>query len=273
MARRRPWEVEDELWELIEPLLPKVERWFRYPGRRRLDDRKALCGILFVLYSGIQWEFLPQELGYGSGMTCWRRLRDWNEAGVWPRLHELLLARLQAAGALDWSRAVVDSSSIRAVKGGPKTGPSPVDRARAGSKHHVITDGGGVPPAVTLTGANRNDITQLMPLLHAVPPVRGRVGRPRRRPDRLFADRAYDHDKYRRQRRAKGIRPVIARRGVEHGSGLGVYRWVVEQTLAPLHWFRRLRIRWEVRDDIHEAFSLACSIICWRRLQRHQSLR
>jgi len=75
-----------------------------------------------VLYTGIQWEFLPQELGYGSGMTCWRRLRDWNDAGVWPRLHELLLARLQAAGALDWSRAVVDSSSVRAVKGGPKRG-------------------------------------------------------------------------------------------------------------------------------------------------------
>jgi len=131
-----------------------------------------------------------------------------------------------------------------------------------------------VPLAVTLTGANRNDVTQLMPLLDAVPPVRGRVGRPRRRPDRLFADRAYDHDKYRRQLRTKSIKPVIARRGVDHGSGLGVYRWVVEQTLALLHWFRRLRIRWDVRDDIHEAFlRLACSIICRRRLQRHQSLR
>jgi hypothetical protein len=75
-------------------------------------------------------------------------------------------------------------------------------------------------------------------------------------------------------RPAKGIRPFIARRGVDHGSGLGVHRWVVVQTLALLHWFRRLRVHWEIRDDIHEAFlSLACSIICWRRLQRHQSLR
>jgi transposase len=131
-----------------------------------------------------------------------------------------------------------------------------------------------VPLAVTLTGANRNDVTQLIPLLDTVPSVRGRRGRPRHRPDRVYADRAYDHDKYRKQVRAKGIRPLIARRGVEHGSGLGVHRWVVEQTLALLHWFRRLRIRWEIRDDIHEAFlSLACSIICWRRLQRQQSLR
>ena len=82
MAQRRPWEVDDGLWQLIEPLLPKVERRFHHPGRKRLDDRKALCGILFVLYTGIPWEFLPQELGYGSGMTCWRRLRDWQAAGV-----------------------------------------------------------------------------------------------------------------------------------------------------------------------------------------------
>jgi transposase len=122
VAQRRPWEVEDELWELIEPLLPKVERRFRNPGRKRLDDRKALCGILFVLYTSIPWEFLPQEMGYGSGMTCWRRLRDWHEAGVWQRLHELLLAKLNAAGLIDWSRAVVDSSHVRALKGGPKPG-------------------------------------------------------------------------------------------------------------------------------------------------------
>lgn len=88
------------MWERIESLLPVVERRYRYPGRRRLDDRKALFGILYVLYTGIPWRFLPQELGFGSGMTCWRRLRDWNDAGVWQRLNELLLAELRAAGML-----------------------------------------------------------------------------------------------------------------------------------------------------------------------------
>ena len=131
----------------------------------------------------------------------------------------------------------------------------------------MITEGHRIPLAVSLTGGNRNDVTQLMPLIAAIPPVRGRRGRPRRRPDAVYADRGYDHDKYRRQVRGKGITPVIARRGTGHGSGLGVHRWVVEQSIALLHWFRRLRIRWEIRDDIHEAFlSLACSIICWRRL-------
>jgi Transposase DDE domain len=134
----------------------------------------------------------------------------------------------------------------------------------------VITDGRGIPLAATLTGGNRNDVTQLIPLIDAIPPVRGRRGRPRRRPGKVFADRAYDHDKYRAQVKARGIRPVIAARGVPHGSGLGVYRYVVEQTIALLHWFRRLRIRWEIRDDIHEAFlTLGCAIICWRRLKIH----
>ncbi|OKI50741.1 transposase [Streptomyces sp. CB00072] len=95
-----------------------MKRRFRHPGRKSLPDRQVLCGILFVLHTGIQWEHLPEELGFGSGMTCWRRLRDWNEAGVWQQLHEALLAELNAAARLDGPRAVVDSSHVRAVKGG-----------------------------------------------------------------------------------------------------------------------------------------------------------
>ena len=155
--------MSDELWDRLEPLLPQRVRRFRYPGRKALPDREVLCGILYVLHTGIQWEYLPQELGFGSGMTCWRRLRDGNETGVWQRLHEVLLAELNAASRLDWSRCVVDSSHVRALKkGGSLTGPSPVDRAGAGSKHHLITDGHGTPLAVLLTGVNRNDVTQLL---------------------------------------------------------------------------------------------------------------
>jgi transposase len=121
-GEQAPWIVSDELWARIEPLLPVVPRRRDHPGRKRLDDRKVLSGILFVLYTGIPWEFLPQELGFGSGMTCWRRLRDWHQAGVWQRLHESLLAELNAAGALDFSRAVIDGSHVGALKGGPKPG-------------------------------------------------------------------------------------------------------------------------------------------------------
>jgi len=122
---------------------------------------------------------------------------------------------------------------------------------------------------VSLTGGNRNDVTQLMPLLDKIPAVAGTVGRPRRRPDLLFADRGYDHDKHRRLVRHLGIRPVIAERGQPHGSGLGVFRYVVERTIAWLHGFRRLRIRWERRADIHEAFlGLATCLITHRHVQR-----
>ena len=125
MARRaKPWLVDDELWALLEPLLPRAGRRFRYPGRKRLDDRLVLQGILFVLHTGIGWEHLPQELGFGCGMTAWRRLRSWQEAGVWQRLHELLLAELHAAGEIEWSRAIADSSHVPAKKGARKRVPA-----------------------------------------------------------------------------------------------------------------------------------------------------
>ena len=115
--------VSDELWEQIEPLLPP-EPPKPKGGRPRIPDRQVLTGVLFVLKTGIPWEDLPQEMGCGSGMTCWRRLRDWQEAGVWGKLHHKLLERLHRAGHIDWSRAVVDSASVRAVLGGTSRVPT-----------------------------------------------------------------------------------------------------------------------------------------------------
>ena len=116
-----PWIVSDALWERIEPLLPTVERRVRFPGRRRLPTREALQGILFVLHTGMgAGRHLPLELGFGSGSTCYRRLDEWQRAGVWERLHALLLAELRAAGELEWSRAVADCSHVQAKKGAPR---------------------------------------------------------------------------------------------------------------------------------------------------------
>lgn len=123
--------VSDELWKIVEPLLPPdPPRRFRYPGRKRVPNRACLTGILFVLKTGIPWEELPQEMGCGSGMTCWRRLREWQEAGVWEELHAVMLDRLRAADKIDWSRAVVDSSSVRSVGAGEKKRPKS-NRSRA----------------------------------------------------------------------------------------------------------------------------------------------
>jgi len=107
------------LWERVESLLPVRQRRFRYPGRKPLADRLVLQGILFVLHTGVGWEHLPPELGFGCGMTAWRRLRAWQEAGVWDRLHEQLLAELHAAEEIEWERAIADRSHIQATKGAP----------------------------------------------------------------------------------------------------------------------------------------------------------
>jgi transposase len=115
--------VPDELWMIIDPLLPS-EPPKPNGGRPRVPDRAALAGIIFVLKSGIPWGMLPKELGFGSGVTCWRRLREWQKAGVWHRLHRVLLDELGKAGLIDWSRASLDSASVPAERGA--RGPVPI---------------------------------------------------------------------------------------------------------------------------------------------------
>ena len=118
--------LDDALWELIGPMLPSPKpRRRRHPGRKPIPHRAALTGILYVLRTGIPWEYLPQEMGCGSGMTCWRRLRDWQQVGAWERIRRTVLNGLRAADQIDWSRAVVDSASLRALKGGRRRAPIP----------------------------------------------------------------------------------------------------------------------------------------------------
>lgn len=127
--------IDDALWAQIEPLLPPEKtRRYRFPGRKPVAPRAALTGILFVLLSAIPWEMLPIEMGCGSGVTCWRRLRDWQAAGIWDKLYRLFLNKLQEAKQIDWSRAVVDSSTIRAVGAGKKNWAKPNGSTKAGKQ-------------------------------------------------------------------------------------------------------------------------------------------
>jgi hypothetical protein len=132
---------------------------------------------------------------------------------------------VEGAKKIDWSRASIDSSFVRARGGGGKTGPSPVGRRKEGSKRAVIVDAHGIPLAAITTAANVPDVVPTIELVDAIPPVRGKPGRPRRRPRELYGDRGFDSDPNRRRLRRRGIRPRIARRKTAHGSGLGVYRW------------------------------------------------
>jgi transposase len=136
--------VTDELWALIEPLIPPRPPAKRgRTGRPRRDDRAALEGIVFVLRTGTGWAKLPLELGYGSGWTCWRRLREWQDAGVWEDLHRLVLDELARRGDLDWSRCSIDSVSVRAKRGATSPAPTPLTGANAAPAHALRQTAGG----------------------------------------------------------------------------------------------------------------------------------
>jgi len=155
-------------------------------------------------------------------------------------------------------------------KGGQQTAPNPTDRGKPGSKYHLVVDKRGIPLAVRLSAANAHDATQLLPLVDQIPPIigpRGRPGRPRKRPAKLHADKAYDASTLRRALRARGIAPRIARRGIDSSERLGRHRWVVERTLAWLLGCRRLGVRYERRADLLQGLlHLACALVCVRFL-------
>jgi transposase len=166
------------------------------------------------------------------------RLRDWQRAGIWQLIHYCLLDWLARYGQIDWSggsgRRQFDPGSF----GGAQTGPNPTDRAKLGSKRHLICDGRGVPLAIQLTGANRNDSQQALALVDAIPSLQGGRGRPRHRPDCVLGDLGYDAESIRQGLRDKRIISFLAKRNTEHGSGLGRWRWVVERTFAWLNQFQ-----------------------------------
>ena len=261
--------ISSDLWEAIEPLLPP-EPPRRHGGPPRVSHRAAHGGILFILRHGLRWGDLPQELGYGSGVTCWRRVRQWQELGIWATVHQVVLNWLGDRGAIDWSRASVDSISVRAKRGGEHTGPNPTDRAKAGSKYHFLVDRQGVPLAVQLTAANVHDAKLLEPLVDAIRPIRrpiGQPGRPRRRPAKLHADKAYASRANRQALRRRGITPRIARPGVDSSQRLGRFRWVVERSQAWVVGFRKLAVRYDRHTATVLAFlHLACALIGLRFL-------
>jgi len=156
-------------------------------------------------------------------------------------------------------------------KGGEQTGPNPVDRGKLGPKYQLVVDRQGIPLAVRLSAANAHDATQLVPLVDAIPPIigpRGKPGRPRKRPAKLQADKAYDASALRRALRARGITPRIARRGIDSSVRLGRHRWVVERTVSWLLGYRRLGVRYERRADLLQGLlHLACALICTRGLK------
>lgn len=257
--------VTDELWNVFAPLV-SVHTPSPKGGRPRVPDRLCLNGILFVLREGIRWQSLPTPLGWGSGSTCWRRFAEWTAAGVWEQAHVSLVTALGEQGRLNLERAVVDSLSLRAVRGGKHTGPNPTDRAKKGCKRHLITDGNGVPLVVQIGPANRRDEQWLPCLLWWLWAVLG-YGR-RSRPAALLGDRGYGFPWSISLVLAWGIKSLLAVRGSAHGSGLGHTRFVVERTHSWFEHYRRLVRCYEATEAHYQGFyQLAACLICAKRLR------
>lgn len=257
--------VSDALWDAVAPLLPE------HPpspkgGRPRLPDRPCLNGIVFVLREGLRWQSLPAELGWGSGSTCHRRFAEWTAAGVWEKAHLRLVAALGERGLLNLGRAVVDSSSLRALRGGEHTGPNPTDRAKKGCKRHLITDAQGVPLVVQIGPANRRDEQWLPCLLWWLWVLVRHMGR--RLPQAFLGDRGYGFPWSIALVLAWGMRSLLAERGSPHGSGLGRTRFVVERTHSWFMRFRRLIVCHERTGGHYQGlYQLAACVICARRLR------
>jgi transposase len=155
------------------------------------------------------------------------------------------------------------------AKRGSATGPNPTDRGKSGTKRHLVVERQGIPLAVKQSAANLHDSQMLAPMLDAIGPIKRPTGRPRKRPDKLHGDKGYDYPWCRRAVRQRGITVRIARKGVESSERLGRHRWVVERTGSWLNRYRRLRIRYERLEEIHQAFlDLGCALICWNFLRR-----
>lgn len=231
---------------------------------RTIPDRNCFAAVVFMARTSTPWRLLPApELGCGSPATCWRRLIEWANAGVFDQLHLEVLDRLGEQDRLDSSRVSVDSASLRAKRGGDHVGANPVDRGKPGSKIHLACEGGGLPLTAVITAANISDVTMLPAVLDDVPAVRTPSGQRRCRPGKLDADRGYDSAANRAWLRRRGITARIARRGIESSARLGRYRPAGGAGAVLVSCYRRLAVRWDRGSERFFAFVLLACALTW----------
>jgi len=257
--------IPDALWEHTKALLP-VEPPKPKGGRPRNDDRQMLDAVFYVLRTGIQWKALPRCLGAGSSVHD--RFQAWRKAGVFRAMWAAGLLAYDGAKGIDWAWQAMDGAMTKAPLGGMGTGPNPTDRAKRGTKRCVLTEGKGVPLAVVVDGANRNDMKMTAATLDAIV-----VDRPEPTldtPQHLALDKGFDSQEVRDAVAARHYIAHIRARGEEAAAkreipGYRARRWVVERTHSWMNRFRRLLIRWEKKVENYLAMlELACAFISFR---------
>jgi putative transposase len=284
MPRTRPWEVSDELWERVAPLIPERPA---HPkgGRPAADDQQMFAAIVYVLRTGIQWNALPRELGASS--TVYDRFRWWEEQGFFQRLWQAGLQEYDELAGIGWDWQSLDSSTVKAPFAQAAVGPAPTDRGKQGTKRSLLCDRRGIPLALVIEGANRHD----MKLVSATLDAQG-YERPEptmEQPHNLCLDAGYDYDPVYGDLYLRGYEPharlnphnhkwyqeALKRHPPESEAANSLEptkqprRWVVERLFSWLNRSRRLLIRWEKLSAPYEAFlKLACALICFHQSDR-----
>ena len=267
MARTRPWEVSDELWDRVKPLIPPAPSHAK-GGRPRMDDRKAFEAIIYVLRTGMQWNALPRELGASS--TVHDRFQEWEQAGLFVALWQAGLSEYDEIEGIQWEWQSMDGAMTKAPFGKGATGPNPTDRAKRGVKRSLLTDGAGIPLALVVDGANRHDSKLLVATLDGI--VIARPEPTEDHPQHLCLDAAYDGAPAREEVQARGYIEHIRSRGEEkiekvRTPGYRARRWVVERTHSWLNRSRRLLVRWEKKTENYLAFlQLACAQLLFAKV-------
>jgi len=263
------WEVPDEMWKQIRKL-PLGEKKPGSPGRPAIPCRVVLNGILYVLRTGCHWKAAPKE--YGSGSTLHRRFQEWEEGKIMDAIVEMLLAWYDKVIGIDWQWQSIDTKMAPAPLGGEQTGPNPTDRAKIGTKRHLLIDGNGVPLAFLLTGANLHDMKGITELIgEGFLTVRPMLTLDRLQ--HLCLDKAYDAPEIDEFLQAQGYILHTKRKGSGEktpviGIGEAVYparRWKVERTISWLNNMRKLRTRWEKKACNYRAlWLLTAALIIYR---------
>ena len=260
--------VSDELWAVLQPLLPVPVNTHRFGGGRpRMPDRQCADAIFYVLRTGCQWQALNQT-NLCAHSTAHDRFQEWVKAGVFLKLWQAGIEQFDELCGIDWDWLAMDGAMSKAPLGGDKTGPNPTDRGKGGVKRSVITEGHGVPLAVVIEGANRHDMKLTRPTLEDI--VVERPAPTEAKPQGMCLDKGYDYNEVRDILREFGFTAHIRARGEEAKilkteAGFKAHRWVVERTHSWMNRLRRLLIRWDKKPENYLAFlHFACGLIAFR---------
>lgn len=266
----KSWEVSDEFWARVAPLIPKVKRdpkksyqRRRGGGRKPMESRRIFEAIIYVLRTGIQWKALPKE--YGSSSSVHRYFRKWESLGFFRKLWKKGLAEYDEMEGIAWTWQSIDGTMIKASTAQESVGPNPTDREKNGTKRHILVDERGVPLSIVVTGANRHDVTQVDEVL------KNRIRKPRgHTKQHLCADAGYSGEKSEEIMRNHRYIPHIRPRGEEKiaiQNGCKARRWIVEVAHSWFNRFRKLLVRYEKSNSSYEALlHLAATVIIYRKL-------